>query len=424
VKLSPREAWIVARLLCGRLPVAPGSIEPIDESERIRPLADRLHDTDPQLRTWIWRGFLTGRPDHEDWTGPVGEADPSGPPPEESPPEAPPRANLSHIRRLIAETAWSWPGWLAGGVLNTLASHPGEGKTILAMNLARILWNGWPWPDGATNTLPAGTKTLWVPGDRHYPQLIELAERYGLPDEAMVFNASADEPAAGYDLDDGATLDALEAAIADVHPGLVIVDTVGMTTRRNLGRPEEARAYFGPLMDIAGKAKVSFLLVTHLSKESQALGRRIVGASRLVWKLTKPDPEGQPDRRKLWVDKTYAEVPKALGMTIGAQGCTFDDKPPMAQAETRNKPSPRLDAVKDWLTERLAAGPILLHKLRTEALAAGYSVAWLYKARESLGIVETESDRKKLWRLADGEDRRPLFSGPPELEPGWEEFEL
>ncbi len=405
MKLSAREAWIVSRLLCGRVPVAPGSVEPIDESERIRPLLDQLRPAELPHRTWIWKGFLAGRPDREDWTGPVGEADPSGPPPDEDPPEAPAFADLSHVRRLIAETTWTWPGWLAGGVLNTLASNPGEGKTILAMNLARTLWNGWPWPDGTTNRLPAGTRTLWVPGDRHYPQLIDLADRYGLPDEAMRFNAPAHEPAAGYDLDDGATLDALEAAIADVRPGLVIVDTVGMTTRRNLGRPEEARAYFAPLMDIAGKAQVAFLLVTHLSKELQALGRRIVGASRLVWKLTKPDPEGQPDRRKLWVDKTYAPVPKPLGMTIAAEGCTFDDKPPVTPAENRAegraKLSARLEEVKDWLAGQLASAPVQLGKLVEQAKAAGYSMNYLYRARDAIGAVEVERARKKIWKLED-----------------------
>ena len=55
---------------------------------------------------------------------------------------------------------------------------------------------------------------------------------------------------------------------------------------------------------LARPHRTSFLLLTHLSKDAQqALGRRIVGTSRVVWKLTQPDPEGQLDRRKLWADR-------------------------------------------------------------------------------------------------------------------------
>jgi hypothetical protein len=401
MRLSPREAWIVARLLCGREAVAPDSVEPLDESERIAPLTRRLREAEVAHRPWIWKGFVAGRPDHEDWTAPVGEADPSSsPPPEEASATARPRAHLGEVKRLIAETEWPWPGWLAGGVLNTLASHPGEGKTILAMNLARVLWNGRPWPDGAANQLPARTRTLWVPGDRHYPQLIELAGRYGLPDEALLFNASADNPADGYDLDEGPVLDELEEAINTEKPGLAIVDTVGMTTRCNLGRPEEARAYFGPLMDIAHGSGISFLLITHLSKESQALGRRIVGASRVVWKLTKPDPENQPDRRKLWVDKSYAVVPKALGMTIAADGCTFDDRPPEeSSGDQGGRSAPRMALCRLWLKGCLDPGPTRVKDVRRQAEAEGFSPPTLYAAAKAVGVEEYVIDKRKWWKL-------------------------
>ena len=104
-----------------------------------------------------------------------------------------------------------------------------------------------------------------------------------------------------------------------------------MTTERNLCRPEDARAYFGPLMDLARRTGVPFLLLTHLCRDGQALGRRIVGACRVVWKMTHPDPEGQPDRRRLWVDKTYAAKPPALGMTIAA---------PAARSTSTRRPPP------------------------------------------------------------------------------------
>ena len=404
MKLTPREAWVVARLLGGRPILYPGMDQAAEPSDRIRALARHLAETPLVLRTEFWRGFLTARDDADDWMASLGEARPDLPPPPE-PAQAPASpsvsADLGDVRRMISGIRWTWPQWLASGVLNTLASNPGEGKTILAMNLARVLWEGRRWPDGAENPYPAETRTLWIPADRHYPQLIDLADRYGLPDAAMRFNAPPSDPAGNHDLDDTECLDALKASIEESSPGLVIVDTVGMTTRRSLGRPEEAREYFAPLMDIAGKYRVPFLLITHLSKDSQALGRRIVGASRVVWKLTKPDPENQPDRRRLWVDKTYELVPKPLGMTIEASGCTFDlDPPSESREEPRTGKGNRLQEVKDWLADRLAAGPVPLADLKREAGEAGYGIAYLYKAREVVGVDELGSKRSLAWTLS------------------------
>src|SRR3954454_6958905 len=110
----------------------------------------------------------------------------------------------------------------------------------------------------------------------------------------MVFNAPAADPTAGLDLDDPDELAALDRRIRAKRPGLVIIDTVGMTTAKNLCRPEDARDYFALLMEMAQRTRVPFLLLTHLSKDATALGRRIVGACRSVWKMTHPDPEGHP----------------------------------------------------------------------------------------------------------------------------------
>src|SRR5262249_13165464 len=158
------------------------------------------------------------------------------------------------------------------------------------------LWFKLRWPDDQENPFPERTRTLWVRADRHYAQLLDLAGNYGLPDEALILNAPQDNPTTGLDPDDPAELEALAGRIQAGAPGMAGVDTVGMTTARTLCRPEEARDYFGPLIEIAQQSGVPFLLLTHLSQNSEALGRRIVGASRVVWKMTYPDPDGQPDR--------------------------------------------------------------------------------------------------------------------------------
>jgi hypothetical protein len=286
----------------------------------------------------------------------------------------------------MAEAPWPWPEWLAPAVLNALAADPGTGKTLMALSLALALWFARKWPDGQPNPFPERTRTLWVPGDRHYRQLLDVAAKYGLPDEALLFNAPADDPTAGLDLDDRAELDALAARVEAARPGLVIVDTVGMTTGRNLCRPEDARAYFAPLMEFAQRTSVAFLLLTHLSKDNDALGRRIVGAARVVWKMTMPDPDGQQDRRRVWVDKSYDQKPPPLGMTIAEAGCSFDFAPPSAPEKDRGgrPPAEREKAVQfirralDEQNDRKATD------LCDQFVEAGGSATTFWNARDTM----------------------------------------
>jgi hypothetical protein len=345
------DAWVLAAL-CADQPVD-GELAKV--SGPLRALAKRLAAAHPEDRPLILEGYSLHPSDRGALVRAIADARPDGPAP---PPEAdrPARsATLADVRRLMADTSWPWPRWLARGVLNSLASDPGIGKTVLAMTLGAILWFRRPWPDGQANPFPEKTKTLWVAGDRHFAQLLDLATGYGLPDGAVVLNAPDHDPTGGLDLDDPAERDALRRRIEAEAPGLVIVDTVGMTTGLNLCRPEDARDYFGPLMAMASETGTAFLLLTHLSKDAQALGRRIVGASRVVWKLTYPDPDGHPDGRRLWVDKSYGVKPPAQEMTIAEAGCTFALNPPEAAEPRRpGRPSEERDRATKFIRQSLA----------------------------------------------------------------------
>jgi hypothetical protein len=346
--IRPFDAWTLARLLAGK----DVNGEPQTVSERFRRVAEHLAAKPVEARLEAWEGFLCSVPEPHKVIMTLAEVDPLGLPPELEPLDR--CATLADLRRIVADDQWLWKGWLATGVLNGLAADPGIGKTILAVFLALTLWFKNAWPDGQPNTMPEGTRTLMVPGDRHYAQLIDLAGKFGLPDKAILFNAPARDPTAGLDLDDPAELSALSDRIESERPGLVVMDTVGQTTGKNLCKPEDARDYFGPLMDLSLRTSVTFLLLTHLSRDGQALGRRISGACRVVLKMTDPDPDGQPDRRRVWVDKSYAEKPPALGMTISSDGCSFDSKPPTAPEPSKGgRPPDERAKAKQFIVEAL-----------------------------------------------------------------------
>jgi hypothetical protein len=389
----------VARLLIGA--DVDGELATI--AEPWRSIVAHLAAQPAHIRPVVWQDWLAGRADRDAIITALAGVEPSGPAPE---PEITERcATLADIRQLVGDTRWLWPGWLAAAVLNALAADPGTGKTLMAFHLALTLWFKRSWPDGSENPCPQGTKTLWVPGDRHYPQLLDLAEQHGLPEDALLLNAPQSDPTAGLDLDDKEELTALTRRIEAEKPGLVIVDTVGMTTAANLCKPEDARGYFGPLMRIAQETGVPFLLLTHLSKDANALGRRIVEKARVVWKMTTPDPEAQPDRRRVWVDKTYIPKPPAMGMTIADAGCSFDFTPPSEPEPITRKPGPppeKLEKCKRWLAERLTPNPARVTDIRTDADKADFSAKLLYAARDALDVTEYTFERRKWWKLPEG----------------------
>ena len=243
---------------------------------------------------------------------------------------------------------------MPSGRLLCMASDPGIGKTRTVLDLARRAYHGHPWPDGQPMTLSAGTVTLWVAGDRQHDELTEAATAYGLPDEALLFNAPPDDPFGGLDLDDPETMGALGDRARAARPGFIVVDTVGMTTARNLCRPEETRAFCGPLADLATATGIPVLALTHLSKDKEALGRRIIGAARVVWNLTRPDRDGQPDRRRFWVDKSFAKTPPPLGITMGEGGNDYDFTPPSEpEASKGGRPSVARDEAVAFIREQL-----------------------------------------------------------------------
>jgi hypothetical protein len=382
VWISEFDAWALRRILTG--------IETNGElaglSSPWQRIGDHLTTIELRERKAAFDGFLCGQSDPDELTRALADVDPGGPPPVVG--SVPNVATLADVRRIMAEAKQPWPGWLASGVLNGLAADPGTGKTILAADLARRLWLRLTWPDGQCNPFPEHTRTLWVAGDRHFPQLIDLAASYGLPAEAILLNAAPSNPTGGLDLDDSSELGSLADRIRATSPGLVIIDTVGMTTARNLCRPEESRAYFAPLMEMAQATEAPFLCVTHLSKDGDALGRRIVGAVRVLWKMSDPDREGQPNRRRLWVDKTYTEKPLALGMTIGNAGCDFDFSPPTAPAPGKGgRPADAREAAERFIRESLTEHNDRKATVLCDAwvsLGKGHGPSAFWRARDSL----------------------------------------
>lgn len=302
-------------------------------------------------------------------------------------------ATLADAIDSIGTMEYLWDGWIPKGAVSTLAANAGIGKTRVALGICRVLYHGLPtMPDGSPNRYPPGTRSLWIMADRNFQETAEAALSIGLPLEAIILNTSKANPVDLPDFDDSTTIDALRAQIEEMQPGLVIIDTITYATSRNTNRAEEAKVAFEPILKLAVETGVAILALAHLNAEGGVLGRRLVERVRSVISLTQPDPEGQPNRRKLWVSKSAMKRPEPLGITFRDLEIIFDSDPPEApEAEPKRRgPKPSEKAkLTEWLWNRLQAGPqpvcAILDAAADEANC--HSTGPLYRAKDYLPTV-------------------------------------
>jgi hypothetical protein len=264
-------------------------------------------------------------------------------------------------------------------------------------------------------TLSAGSKSLWICGDGHHEEIAEAAQKMNIPLEAILFNAAPENPCDGVNLDDPAAIEMLNACVDVMEAPLVFIDTLTNCTSRDLCRQNDVKDLLSPLKEIAQARQVAVVLLLHLSRAGQALGRRTKGLTRTLIHLESANPD-QASRLRLWVEKSFDVKPPALGVTIGEAGNEYDNNPPTVvddeadSPRTRGRVPRKLDACAEWLADQLGKLPVRVKDIRDAALAAGFSNSTLYKTFHKLDVVEYVVDGRKFWRLADpAGDKDSLF---------------
>jgi len=319
-------------------------------SDEFRPLGEYLASQPAKSRRKALEVALLLRPDKDAIIKGIADIDPLKPPPTISGPRF---ATAADLHRVATGTRWVWDGWIPAACVVGIASPEGTGKTRFALDLARRVWLGMPWPDEQPMTL-AQAPTLWVCSDGHHDEIAENLAALGLPEDAIIFPAPPGDPYANCSLDADDTWNWLENAIASVRPAFTFIDTLTYATSLDLCDQKAVAKLKGPLVDLVQAHQCNIVLNLHVSKEGQALGRRIKGVTRSLMHLEAPDPD-QPERLRLWVEKTYGKRPAPLGVTITGTGNTYDSNPPMKADPNRGgRPADKREKAAEFIRDALA----------------------------------------------------------------------
>jgi hypothetical protein len=387
--------WALRRLLIGES--LNGELAAL--SEPFRTMANHLADVTPgkaargkarreafaAARAPLWEAMMAARPDRVEIIKALAGIDPEGPPPETEAPDWP--ATLADVRRVMSDAEWLWPQFIPAARITGIAAFEGVGKTRFAMDLARRVWFGLPWPDGQPATLPEGTRTLWLCADGQQDDLAATARAFGIPDDAVILNTTPDDPYGGTELDDPDELARFTDRIILCSPGLVFIDTLTNSTNHDLCRANEVKALMTPLRDIAQQTQTTIIPLLHLAKDGQALGRRIKGSVRTLLQLDCPDPD-HTGRLKLSVVKSFDKKPPALGVTMTDGGNDYDFNPPSPPEP--NKPGRPPEA-------RDKAARFIRDRLMSENDQIGASLAAKFE--------QTDGSGKTFWRAVEAMEK-------------------
>jgi hypothetical protein len=296
---------------------------------------------------------------------------------------------------------WLWAGRLALGKLAILEGDPGQGKSLVALDLCARLSTGQPFPDGSACSGPHPSVLLDGEDDLEtttIPRLLAAGANL-----KRIIHLKPEVNSLGQPLHFPAHMRQLDEVLEKSRARVLVISPVGEVLEPNiLGICEQSvRQVLGPLAKLAEKHACAIKLIRHLRKNitPQAIYRGggsigFMAACRSGW-LVGNDPE-VPERRILAQVKNNLAPPQpSLAFEIRTHETGYPVIEWLGSSPWRagqllcgvSKPSsrPRRRAT-ELLKEFLADGPKTSREIWKMAVDHGLAERTLRRARKELTL--------------------------------------
>jgi hypothetical protein len=292
---------------------------------------------------------------------------------------------------------WFWLNRLAFGTLAMLDGDPGEGKSLVALDLCARLSTGRPMPDGSPT--PGVCNSIVLQSEDRYATATLPRLRALGADLNHVFHwkpsLDADEP---FRIPSG--LDQLAAELERTHARLVVIDPLVdfLDPHVSVNSDQSIRRAFAPLRRLAESCNCLILMIRHLVKRllARALYRGggsigISGVCRSCWLIGR-DPDNLQRRIFAELKNNYAAAQPSLAFELRTDGRQpavphwLGETPLAADQLTLRvaRPSPECDRAVTFLHTFLQDGPRLSTEVWAAAEKESLSRKTLHHAREKM----------------------------------------
>jgi hypothetical protein len=329
----------------------------------------------------------------------------------------------SFSRVTPSQLLWLWKKRVPLGKLTLFVGDPGQGKSLVTIDIAARVSRGIAFPDGTASTtgdvvfLSAEDDA----GDTQLPRLLAAGA-----DISRIHRVKAVKVT----LADGATgesmfqlerdIEKLDEALAKIpQTQLLVIDPVNAYMGKiDTHRDAEVRRILGPLADMAARRRIAVNGVMHLKKsEASALLRvsgsiGFVAAARAVWGFGE-DPDTPGSRVMVNVKNNLAVIGDGLAYRIEAiddvprivwqEGTIHADANVVLSSDPREKErrGERQSEAEQWLCGLLGSGE---EKAVGEIIEAAQKAEMVWRtverAKKECGIRAVKRGRQWFWVMA------------------------
>jgi putative DNA primase/helicase len=325
---------------------------------------------------------------------------------------------------------WVWTGVIPEGQLTLLIGEPGIGKSMIAMDVIARATRG----QCGLSDLERGEpgEVILFSGEDDSASVVRLRLDSAGADLKFVNVVDSDTDSMGI-LDSERRPQELDWKIESLEDylrgfqetgnpcRLVVIDSLNaFLEARDRGSVDRARDMLTQLADLAVRSGTAVLLIATPSTfekgkrgRSSATTPELAEAARSVWTILR-DPD-EPRRRMLLAIKTnLCETPPGLAFTIGDRGICWEEESVAQTAEqfvAEATEHERLQHVAaqselvratEWVTRRLADGPVYSNELIADAGEQDFSEKTLRRALIRLDCrkgKEKKANGMWYWRL-------------------------